>query len=52
MIINNYQNQKEILAEKVFTIGEVGNDNDDPLHELKDQGRVEDTLVISDNNNV
>lgn len=36
MIINNYQNHKEILAEKVFVINEVGNDKDDPLNELKD----------------
>ena len=36
MIVNNYQNQKEILAEKVFEMGEIGNDTDDPLHELKE----------------
>jgi hypothetical protein len=36
MIVNNYQNHKEILAEKVFVMNEVGNDQDDPLHELKD----------------
>ena len=30
-------------------MNEVGNDTDDPLHELKEQGRVEDTLVISNN---
>jgi len=36
MIVNNWQNEKEILAEKVFKMNEVGNDSDDPLHELKD----------------
>ena len=51
MIVNNFQNQKEILAEKVFVMNEVGHDQDDPLHELKDQGRVEDTLVISNHEN-
>ena len=34
-IINQFANQKEILAEKRFYIGEIGNDENDPLHELK-----------------
>lgn len=29
------EEREEILAEKKFFIGEIGNDTDDPLHELK-----------------
>ena len=43
--------REEILAEKKFYIGEIGNDTDDPLHELKDQCRIEDILVISNMEN-
>lgn len=46
-IINQFANQKEILAEKRFYIGEIGNDENDPLHELKSQRRIEDILLIS-----
>lgn len=46
-IINQFANQKEILAEKRFFIGEIGNDESDPLHELKTQRRIEDILLIS-----
>jgi len=46
-IINQYQNEKEILAEKPFVLQEVGHDENDPLHELKEQKRIEDILLIS-----
>lgn len=46
-IINNYNNEKEILGEKPFVLQEVGHDEADPLHELRDQKRVEDILLIS-----
>ena len=46
-IINNWNNEKEILGEKPFVLQEVGNDDADPLHELKEQKRVEDILIIS-----
>jgi hypothetical protein len=35
------------LAEKRFQIGQIGNDENDPLHELKTQRRIEDILLIS-----
>ena len=46
-IVNNFQNQKEILAEKRFQMGQIGNDENDPLHELKTQRKIEDILLIS-----
>ena len=45
-IINQFAGQKEILAEKRFFIGEIGNNPDDPMHELKTQRRIEDILLI------
>ena len=42
-----HNNQKEILAEKRFVVGEIGDDENDPLHELKTQRRIEDILLIS-----
>ena len=46
-IINNWQGQKDILAEKRFRLSEIGNDDDDPLHELSSQKRIDDILLIS-----
>ncbi len=34
-IANNAGNQKEVLAEKQFVIGEVDQNSDEPLNELK-----------------
>ena len=42
-----HNNNKGVLAEKRFTIGEIGQDENDPLHELKTQRRIEDILLIS-----
>ena len=46
-IINNFNNQMDILAEKEFTLGEIGQDTEDPLHELSTQKRIDDILLIS-----
>jgi hypothetical protein len=35
-IINNWNNEKEILGEKPFILQDVGHDDADPLHELKE----------------
>ena len=35
-IINDWNNEEEVLGEKPFILSEVGNDENDPLHELKD----------------
>lgn len=45
-IINYHNNEKEILGEKPFVLQELGQDESDPLHELKEQKRVEDILLI------
>lgn len=50
-IINYYQDEEEILGEKPFVLSEVHLVLDDPLHELKDQKRVEDILLISNPEN-
>lgn len=50
-IINQFQNQKEILAEKRFVIGEIIHDQDDPLNELRTQRRIEDILQITNMEN-
>ena len=36
-----------MLAEKRFQLIEIGQDENDPLHELKTQRRIEDILLIS-----
>ena len=46
-IVNNVSGQKEVLAEKQFVIGEVDQNSDEPLNELKTQRRIEDVLCIS-----
>ena len=51
IIINNYNNQKEILAVKRFRVDGVPIDDDDeegsdPLSNLRLQHKIEDTLEI------
>ena len=46
-IINNFQGQQDVLAEKEFVLNEIVNDFEDPLHELGTQKRVDDILLIS-----
>ena len=36
-----------MLAEKRFKLSEISQDENDPLHELKTQKRIEDILLIS-----
>ena len=36
-IINNFEGNREILAEKRFVLEWIGEQTDDPLHELKTQ---------------
>lgn len=35
------------MAEKRFTLQDIGHNEEDPLHELKTQRRIEDILLIS-----
>lgn len=46
-IINNFEGNREILAEKRFVLNWIGQQQDDPLHELKTQQRIDDILLIS-----
>jgi len=47
-IINQFGNQKQILAEKRFTLEAIGQEFEDPLKDLVLQRRIEDILEISD----
>ncbi len=46
-IINNFEGSREILAEKRFVLNKIGEEFDDPLHELATQQRIDDILLIS-----